>query len=142
MIPRFPRRTLLVGRSVTQCYLECISSHRRVGLVATCGDDLKPYKVRKTELTTQDGCVIWGNRVVIPPMAREAMLVELHAGHPGISRMKALVRSFVWWRITISKNEFNSVRVHHDEVHLSTSHWTCKIDMHTGPGACGPTPRL
>lgn len=25
------------------------------------------------------------------------MLVELHVGHPTISRMKALARSFVWW---------------------------------------------
>ena len=30
---RFQRRTLLVGRSVTQYYLKCISSHRRVGLL-------------------------------------------------------------------------------------------------------------
>ena len=35
--------------------------------------------------------------MVIPPTARESMLVELHAGHPGMSQMKALARSFVWW---------------------------------------------
>ena len=25
------------------------------------------------------------------------MLTELHAGHPGISRMKSLARGLVWW---------------------------------------------
>ena len=44
-----------------------------VGLPATCGDHLKLYEVCKTKLTTQDGCVICRNRVVIPPTAQEAM---------------------------------------------------------------------
>jgi len=25
------------------------------------------------------------------------MLDQLHQGHPGVSRMKSLARSFVWW---------------------------------------------
>lgn len=64
---------------------------------ATCGDDLKPYKVRKKRNLPNKTNVSWGHRVVIPPTAREAMLVELHAGHLGISQMNALARSFVWW---------------------------------------------
>ena len=35
--------------------------------------------------------------MVIPPQGREKILEELHHGHPGISRMKSLARSFVWW---------------------------------------------
>ena len=48
--------------------------------------------------------------MVIPPTAQVAMLVELHAGHPGISRMKALVLfgGQVW--IPILKNKSNSVQ--------------------------------
>ena len=58
--------------------------------------DLAPYQQRRTELSLHDGCILWGSRVVVPPR-REKVLDELHEGHPGISRMKSLARSFVWW---------------------------------------------
>ncbi|PFX27500.1 Uncharacterized protein K02A2.6 [Stylophora pistillata] len=51
---------------------------------------------RKDELTLQDGCLMWGSRVIIPPKY-QAQLLELHEGHPGIVRMKALARSYIWW---------------------------------------------
>ena len=54
---------------------------------------LKPYFTGKDELSVQDGCLLWGNRVVVPPKER-ARVVETH---PGICRMKALARSYVWW---------------------------------------------
>ena len=56
--------------------------------------DLAPYQ---TKLNLHDGCILWGSRVVVPPSGRERILDELHEGHPGISRMKSLARSFVWW---------------------------------------------
>lgn len=37
------------------------------------------------------------NRVVVPPAGREAIMELLHNGHPGISRMKSIARSYVWW---------------------------------------------
>ena len=49
------------------------------------------------ELSTHDGCILWGNRVVVPEKGRNYVLQELHGGHPGISRMKSLSRTFVWW---------------------------------------------
>ena len=45
----------------------------------------------------QDGCLLWGNRVVVPPQGRSKVIDELHEGHPGMTRMKQLARSFVWW---------------------------------------------
>ncbi len=54
-------------------------------------------KVFKLELSTEDGIILWGNRVVIPSPKRSPLLQELHACHPGISRMKSLARMFVWW---------------------------------------------
>lgn len=45
----------------------------------------------------QAGCSAWGSRVIVPTPEREAMLSELHECHPGIVRMKAVARSFVWW---------------------------------------------
>lgn len=65
--------------------------------IVTNTNDLKPFKVRASELTTHDGCLLWGNRVIIPPQGREQLLEELHLSHPGISRMKGLARAYLWW---------------------------------------------
>ncbi len=59
--------------------------------------NFKPYVIRKLELSTQDGVILWGNRVIVPPPGQDAMLQELHACHPGIGQMKTLARMFVWW---------------------------------------------
>lgn len=40
---------------------------------------------------------MWGNRTIIPPKCRQNILDALHTAHPGIVRMKALARSYVWW---------------------------------------------
>ena len=44
-------------------------------------------------------CLLLGTRVMIPPSLREKVLQELHEGHQGISKMKALSHSYVWWPI-------------------------------------------
>ena len=49
--------------------------------------NLAPYNCRRNELSVQDGCVLWGARVVIPPHCRQEVLHELRLAHPGISRM-------------------------------------------------------
>ena len=40
---------------------------------------------------------MWGSRVVVPPQGRKAVMKQLHEGHPGISRIKQVARSYVWW---------------------------------------------
>ena len=35
--------------------------------------------------------------MVVPSQGRDFVLGELHGGHPGVSRMKALARGLVWW---------------------------------------------
>lgn len=64
---------------------------------APLGDDFKPYTIRKTELSVQDGCLLWGSRVIIPMQGRKRVLRSLHEGHPGMARMKSLARGFAWW---------------------------------------------
>ena len=59
--------------------------------------ELKPYWIRREELSLEDGCLLWGRRVIIPSVLQDRLLNELHECHPGMSRMKALARSFVWW---------------------------------------------
>ncbi|XP_060110491.1 uncharacterized protein K02A2.6-like, partial [Heteronotia binoei] len=61
------------------------------------GEEFKPYKTRREELTAHKGCLLWGSRVVVPPQLQKRVLESLHETHPGIVRMKALARSYVWW---------------------------------------------
>ena len=60
-------------------------------------DALKPYYDRKDELTTQNGCILWGLRVVISPGLRERVMALLHKTHTGIVKTKAVARGRVWW---------------------------------------------
>ncbi|GFV39197.1 uncharacterized protein K02A2.6 [Trichonephila clavipes] len=41
---------------------------------------------------------MYGQRVCIPRKFRKNVLEELHAGHLGIEKMKAIARSFVYWK--------------------------------------------
>ena len=52
---------------------------------------------RRSELSLLDGCLMWGSRIIIPPAGHSLALDELHNTHPGISRMKSLARSYLWW---------------------------------------------
>ena len=67
------------------------------GWITTREKDLEPYYRRKDELTIQDGCLLWGNRVITATKLRNHILSELHEGHLGIVKMKAIARSFIWW---------------------------------------------
>ena len=58
---------------------------------------LMPFYERREELTVHDGCLLWGSRVVVPKVHRSGVLIQLHEGHPGITRMKGLSRMYVWW---------------------------------------------
>ena len=58
---------------------------------------LKPYFIRREELSVHAGCLLWGARVIVPPQGREEVLNILHDTHPGIVKMKSLARSYVWW---------------------------------------------
>ena len=59
--------------------------------------ELLPYSRRRAELCVQDGCLLWGRRVVVPSPGRAQVIEVLHEGHPGSTRMKSLSRSYVWW---------------------------------------------
>ena len=77
--------------------LSRVSSNVLCGWHDTNQPALRPYQFRSSEMSVQDGCLLWGSRVVIPPHGRAAVLRLLHEGHPGITRMKTLARRYVWW---------------------------------------------
>ena len=60
-------------------------------------EEMVPYIRRRDELSVQEGCLLWGVRVVVPLSGRPKVLDELHLCHPGIARMKSLSRSYAWW---------------------------------------------
>ena len=61
------------------------------------GGEYSPYFIRRNELSLMDGSLLWGSRVIIPKISREAVLGLLHDTHIGITRMKATSRSYIWW---------------------------------------------
>ena len=77
--------------------LSKIYSYVQKGWPQTVSDDKKSNWRRAKELSTQSGCLLWGNRVIIPGPLRSKLIDELHQNHPGIARMKSIVRSYFWW---------------------------------------------
>ena len=61
--------------------------------------EFKPYIARINELSVEDGRLLWGHRIVIPTPLRQTVLADLHHAHPGMTRMKSLARSYVWWPV-------------------------------------------
>ena len=59
--------------------------------------ELQSFVSRAAELSIQEGCILWGNRIVIPKSLRPEVLAELHLSHPGMTRMKELARSYLWF---------------------------------------------
>lgn len=77
--------------------LSAVAGYVRQGWPSNTDDVEDAYSRRRNELTIQQGCLLWGSRVIIPTPGRERILEELHECHPGIVRMKSLARSYVWW---------------------------------------------
>ena len=67
------------------------------GWPSVVDSDLECYTSKQLELSTYNGRLLWGNRVIVLPRVREAVLMELHECHPGMTKMKALSRMYTWW---------------------------------------------
>ena len=60
-------------------------------------EELKDFKKLENSLSTENGCVFYSLRVIIPSTLRNHILKLLHLGHFGMQRMKQLARSTVYW---------------------------------------------
>ncbi|XP_062521210.1 uncharacterized protein K02A2.6-like [Corticium candelabrum] len=69
----------------------------REGWPKQVSDLLKDFKTKENSLTTINGCLMYGNRVVIPRSLQPEVLKILHEGHFGMQRMKQLARTAVYW---------------------------------------------
>ncbi|PIO72744.1 integrase core domain protein [Teladorsagia circumcincta] len=60
-------------------------------------NQLLRFNSMRNNLTTHRGCLLFGDRIVIPDKLQAAVLADLHDGHPGMSRMKMLARDYCYW---------------------------------------------
>ena len=86
------RKTTRTDRVLSKVY-----QYTQNGWPASVPGDLQPFKSRKDEIGVEDGCLMWGVRVIIPAALQSTVLRSLHNGHPGITCMKAIARSYFWW---------------------------------------------
>lgn len=56
------------------------------------------FQGKDSELSLENGCIFRGVRVVVPKILQSAVMEELHNGHIGASKMKALARQYVYWK--------------------------------------------
>ena len=55
---------------------------------STCpSEEVRPYFNRRTEISVEDGCLLWGSRVILPQKAKA--MTALHESYLGVSRTKA-----------------------------------------------------
>lgn len=71
--------------------------------------ELVAYGRHKDELAFTNGILARAGRIVVPLPAREKALKIAHRGHPGMSGMKKLLRSSMWWP-TMDTNVEDHVR--------------------------------
>lgn len=55
------------------------------------------FFLRRESISIYDNCLMYGERVVIPRSLQLFVLKQFHIGHPGMNRMKAVMRSYVYW---------------------------------------------
>ena len=78
--------------------LSRVLHYTKVGWPAVLTEQtMQPYWSRRNELSVEQGCLLWGIRVIVPVKLQGQVLMELHRSHTGIARMKAVARSYVWW---------------------------------------------
>lgn len=89
-----------------QCYTSCpddtlvagVYKHVMEAWPSQIEVHLKVFFTKINDLTTEQGCVLWGTRItILPQKMRKAVLKQIHSGHQGIVKTKALACKFVWW---------------------------------------------
>ena len=65
-------------------------TYLKSGWPVTLPDLVKPYFSRREELSIEEGCVLWGVRVIVPRKLQSEILTMLHEGHVGMVKMKMI----------------------------------------------------
>ena len=89
--------SLIASHTRTDQVLFKVTQFLTMGWPNEVPDELRPYFQRRDELSLEKGCILLGNRVVVPAALRTLVLDLLHDTHVGIVRMKSFSRSYVFW---------------------------------------------
>ena len=60
-------------------------------------EDVRPYWNMRDEMSTSDGLLFAGERIVIPESMRQEMLQILHEPHMGMEKTKSRARTAIFW---------------------------------------------
>ena len=124
----------------TDCILSKVLLYLQKGWPDVCpSDDIKPYWTKQNELSLQDNCILWGNRVVVPLQGRQQLLHELHEGHFGIAKAKMRARSCIWWPNIDTDIERTVKECHHCQ---QSKPQAPDIPLHPWPWPSKPWSRL
>nr|CAI5855280.1 unnamed protein product [Callosobruchus analis] len=75
-----------------------VIDHTKSGWPSTVQNEkLKPFFLRRNELSVENNCLLLGNRVIIPEALQNEVLELFHEQHLGIVRTKMLIRAYCWW---------------------------------------------
>ena len=58
---------------------------------------LHPYWQHLETLTIEDGLVLHGEGLIVPPSERERILHQLHQFHQGVTKSQLLTHGFIFW---------------------------------------------
>ena len=87
----------IVTQSRKDTILTQVCKYVMAGWPNHVSDELKLYFMKLNKLSMEQGCLLWGYRVVIPLKFQHVLLKELHNDHSGISQTKSFARSYMWW---------------------------------------------
>ena len=90
------RKQTLADPVLRRVFQSIQTGHWNIDAPNVSADELKYYQHRN-ELTSQQGCIMRGIRVIIPKALQNPVLEMLHESHCGISKMKLIARAYVWW---------------------------------------------
>ena len=93
--PANPR--LIANESLKDPVISKVMRYTREGWPHSTDSEVQFYKKLMNSLSTENGCLFHGARIVIPGQLRDQVLQLLHLGHFGMQRMKQLARTVVYW---------------------------------------------
>lgn len=89
-VQRETKKDLLLCKIIRYCY----DGWPDIKLIK---DVLKPYYIKRNEISIDRNCLFWGHRIIIPKNVQYDVLNELHKSHFGSTRMIEMAKSYFWW---------------------------------------------
>ena len=77
--------------------LSIVYRHIQFGWPRRVSSELQHFFIIHKELSSINGYILRGSRVLVPELGEQALLKQLHEYHLGICHMKSLACLYIWW---------------------------------------------